>query len=177
MRAWALGIVAAALLVPAVASAAPGGEGTVTPSQVGSLRFGVATDEDVVAFAGEPDVVFDDPGYGGEIHKVLGYFCRTESGAPRCQTVYGIDAAGNRLVNFHTSSRRFRTRRGTRVGHQRRTAEKRERRKARGTCRGWSITIGGPRRSLAINVGTGPKGRRVQWLSVIGPGGGSYFSC
>jgi hypothetical protein len=76
--------------------------------------MGVATEADVVAFAGEPDETWnDDNPYTSEEAVVLGYHCARPG---HCQTAYGINRSTDTLANFSTRSKNFRTRCGTRVG-------------------------------------------------------------
>jgi hypothetical protein len=56
----------------------------------------------------------------------LGYHCRERDD---CRTEYEIDHDSDTLFGFTTDSKRFRTRRGTRVGDTRKRAERKERRK------------------------------------------------
>ena len=88
----------------------------------------MSTQADVRAFAGEPDIVEDDPSY--RFITRLGYHCRERDDWVDCRTEYEINRDADTLFGFATDSRRFRTRRGTRVGHTRRRAERNERRKA-----------------------------------------------
>jgi hypothetical protein len=111
---------------PAVADARyHGGSGIVGPMRVGDLNVGVSTEADVRAFAGNPDSIDKHPGIPG--HVVLRY---DGSGRDGGQTYYEIDRVADEFVGFDTFSKRFRTRRGTRVGDTRDRAEHRERHKA-----------------------------------------------
>jgi hypothetical protein len=112
--------------LPAVAGAARhGGSGIVGPTRVGDLKMGVSTEADVRAFAGNPDIIDDDSSY--EWIGRLGYNCRDRDD---CRTNYEINRDADTLFGFVTDSKRFRTRRGTRVGDTRKRAERKERRKA-----------------------------------------------
>lgn len=110
--------------LPAVAGAHHGGSGIVGPTRVGDLKMDVSTEADVRAFAGDPDIVDDDSSYAWI--RRLGYHCREDND---CQTFYEINIDADTLFGFATDSKRFRTRRGTRVGHTRKRAERNERRK------------------------------------------------
>lgn len=157
---------------PSGASAAPrGGDGVVSASKVGPLRIDSSTEADVLAFAGQPDERVIDTTANGS-NAVLGYFCRSRR---RCQTYYEVDLATSKLSHFRTASRRYRTPRGTRVGMRRRAAERRERRRAREDCFGYTIFKQQGRWSLI--VGFGFQGRRVTWLAADGPYRGPFFSC
>jgi len=154
-----------------LAHATSGGSGVVSAWQVGGLKIGVATEADVVAFAGAPDRTReDDNDYTGEEGVVLGYGC---SASGRCKTDYGINRSSDTLVNFATRSKSFRTFRGTRVGQSRKRAERREGRKARGSCIGYTITRTRDGRSMSVVVNN----RWVTQLTSTGPGGGPFFSC
>lgn len=111
--------------LPAVADAHHGGSGIVGPTRVGDLKMGVSTEADVRAFAGNPDIVDDH--YPYRWVRQLGYNCR---GRDDCRTDYQFDRDTDTLVGFATDSKRFRTRRGTRVGDTRERAVLNERRKA-----------------------------------------------
>jgi hypothetical protein len=128
--------------LPAVAGAHHGGSGIVGPTRVGDLKMDVSTEADVRAFAGEPDLVEDDPSY--KFLKRLGYHCREpdEYDWVDCRTNYELVRDSDTLSGFYTVSKRFRTRRGTRVGHTRKRAERNERRKAdHNLCGGGTRTI------------------------------------
>jgi hypothetical protein len=112
------------LALPAVAGAHHGGSGIVGPTRIGDLEMGVSTDADVRAFAGEPDIVEVSSSYTWITR--LGYHCGRRG---YCRTEYEIRHESDTLFGFATDSKRFRTRRGTRVGHTRRRAERNERRK------------------------------------------------
>lgn len=101
---------------------------------------------------------------------VLGYRCTRRY---VCETAYGINRSTNTFLNFTTRSRSFRTSRGTRVGHSRRGAQRREGRKVHGGCFGYTITKASGERFLSLVVNS----RWVTDLSSRGPGGGPYFSC
>jgi hypothetical protein len=117
---------AAVFAMPAVAGTPHGGSGIVGATRVGDLKMGVSSEADVRAFAGKPDVVIDH--YNGyEWVKRLGYNCRERDD---CRTDYQINSEDDTLFGFATYSKRFRTRRGTRVGDTRKRAERIERRKA-----------------------------------------------
>jgi hypothetical protein len=121
----------------AVAGAHHGGSGIVGPTRVGDLRMDVSTEADVRAFAGEPDLV-EVSGSADWILR-LGYHCRKRD---ICRTDYEIQREADTLFGFATDSKRFRTRRGTRVGHTRKRAERNERRKAdHNLCGGGTRTI------------------------------------
>ena len=94
----------------------------VGPTRVGDLTMDVSTEADVRAFAGKPDVVDDHSPY--RYIKRLGYNCRERDD---CRTEYEINRGTDRLIGFATYSKRFRTRRGTRVGDTREQAERNER--------------------------------------------------
>ena len=111
--------------LPAVAGAHHGGSGIVGATRVGDLKIDVSTEADVRAFAGTPDRVDDGAPYPWI--RRLGYHCRARYD---CRTEYEINRGNDTLFGFVTNSRRFRTRRGTRVGDTRRRAERKERRKA-----------------------------------------------
>jgi hypothetical protein len=116
---------AAVFALPAVASAHHGGSGTVGPTRVGDLKMDVSTQADVRAFAGEPDLV--EPSPANERITQLGYHCDERD---VCRTTYEVWTESDALAGFATVSKQFRTRRGTRVGHTRKRAERNERRKA-----------------------------------------------
>jgi hypothetical protein len=118
--------------VSVVADAHHGGSGIVGATRVGDLKVGVSTEADVRAFAGNPDVLAHDGWMERGIVR-LGYHCRKRDD---CRTEYQIDRNTDTVFGFATESRRFRTRRGTRVGDTRRRAERLERRKARYICDG-----------------------------------------
>jgi hypothetical protein len=82
----------------------------------------------VRAFAGEPDLVEVSP--SSERIVRLGYHCRERDDWVDCRTNYELYRESDTLSGFYTDSKRFRTRRGTRVGHTRKRAERNERRKA-----------------------------------------------
>ena len=113
--------------LPAATGAAQhGGSGIVGATRVGDLEMDVSTEADVRAFAGNPDRVEDR--YPYRWTKRLGYNnCRE---GYDCRIQYEIDRGTGRLIGFATSSKQFRTRRGTRVGDTRKRAERNERRKA-----------------------------------------------
>jgi hypothetical protein len=115
--------------LPAVAGAHHGGSGIVGPTRIGDLKMDVSTEADVRAFAGEPDLVEVSP--SSERILRLGYHCRErdEYDWVDCRTNYEL-YRDSTLSGFYTVSKRFRTRRGTRVGHTRKRAERNERRKA-----------------------------------------------
>jgi hypothetical protein len=164
---------AAMLAWPAAAPAHHGGSGVVATSRVGDLQLGVSTQADVVAFAGEPDQTWDvDSESTGGAVSVLGYHC-TES--DDCQTEYAVDRSTETLAAFSTRSKRFHTRRGTRVGHTRRRAERQERRKARSHCDGLATAIVRKRDDRFLDIVF--RERRVSELLVIGPGAGPYVEC
>ena len=74
-----------------------------------------------------------------QVDKRLGYNCRERDD---CRTIYEINRDTDTLFGFATDSKRFRTRRGTRVGHTRKRAERNERRKAdHNLCGGGTRTI------------------------------------
>ena len=116
---------AGVLALAAVAGAHHGGSGIVGATRVGDLKMGVSTEADVRAFAGNPDIVDDNPSY--RWIRRLGYNCRERDD---CRTDYQINRDTDTLFGFATDSKRFRTRRGTRVGDTRKRAERNERRKA-----------------------------------------------
>ena len=162
---------AVAVAAPASVQAAHGASGVVAQWKIAGLKIGVATEADVIETAGEPDrILNDDNDYTGARGVVLGHHC---SGRFTCQTAYGIDRAQDRLVNFSTRSKRFRTPAGTRVGHSRRRAKRQEGRRPRGGCNGWSITKRRGDRFLSVVVNA----RWVTDISSTGAGGGPYFSC
>ena len=105
----------------------------VTFSRVGSLRLGESTEADVVDIAGNPDDVDESEEFSG-LHRYFGYRC----GGQFCVTTY--DLLDGVLVGFASRSKSFSTSRGSRPGLRRRTAERRERRKARVGCAGLAIS-------------------------------------
>ena len=140
---------AASLGSATVAQAAgSGGSGVITrDGRIGPLRIGASTEGEVIAFAGEPakrDFVTDQD------VQVLTYKCGSG-----CKVTYFVDSVTGILDNFGTSSRKFRTERGTRVGWSQAAAEKSEHRKARtGSCvPGLEITHGKIVTTVLIDVG------------------------
>jgi len=128
---------AAGFAVPAVASAHHGGSGIVGPTRVGDLKMHMSSQADVRIFAGEPDLVELSP--GNERITQLGYHCDERD---VCRTTYEVWTESDELAGFATFSKKFRTRRGTRVGHTRKRAERNERRKAdHNLCGGGTRTI------------------------------------
>ena len=128
--------------LPAVAGAHHGGSGIVGPTRVGDLKMDLSTEADVRAFAGEPDLV-EVSGSSERIMR-LGYHCREpdEYDWVDCRINYEVYRESGTLLGFYTVSKRFRTRRGTRVGHTRKRAERNERRKAdHNLCGGGTRTI------------------------------------
>jgi hypothetical protein len=115
--------------LPAVAGAHHGGSGIVGPTRVGDLRMDLSTEADVRAFAGEPDLV-EVSGSSERIMR-LGYHCREpdEYDWVDCRINYEVTVSPAHF-RFYTVSKRFRTRRATRVGDTRKRAERNERRKA-----------------------------------------------
>lgn len=109
-----------------------GGGGIVTPSRIGPLAIDRSTRADVIRFAGAPAA---DHQYwarvpGAPFGEELAYRCGTG-----CRTEFFINSETRRLSNFVSSSRTYRTRRGTRPHDPKGTAERLERRKTTGGCR------------------------------------------
>jgi hypothetical protein len=111
--------------LPAVADAHHGGSGIVGTTRIGDLKMRVSTQADVRTFAGNPDIVKDEFPYEWVVS--WGYHCRERF---ECRTYYEFNRDTDRLLGFVTRSKRFRTRRGTRVGDTRKRAVRNERRKA-----------------------------------------------
>lgn len=128
----------------------------ITPGGgVGPLRIDRSTEAQVRAFAGKPERVatvvdyFD--GKRDRSTRYLSYECRR--GRLPCKTVYRILVATGRLISFSTSSSRFRTRAGTRVGMTPREAARLEGLPVR---RGCLIAIThGPPHHLTIAIENG----------------------
>jgi hypothetical protein len=153
----------------ATAVAAPhGGSGKLTlDGRVGPLTFDRSTESDVVAFAGQPEVMArgsfsgaNDPDY-----VVLGYGCqeRTALGLIRvdmfdyCRTAFYINTWTHRLVSFHSSSRRY-SMRGASPGMSTRTAERHIHSLAISGC-GQGFFLEGPPRRHASFFGEVDGGR------------------
>lgn len=105
-----------------------GGEGVVSASAVGPLRFGVASGVDENHFAGDPDRVFtaSAPGAwagfdGWDVVMISpgtildGFRCPGKIGKAPCMTIYAYDRR-YKLGGFYTDSSRFRTAHGSTVG-------------------------------------------------------------
>ena len=124
----------------------PGGSGLVTPGgRVGPLRLDASDRAAIVAFAGEPAAESSDTSPSGSAYDALGYDCsRTDSphGAARylvgansyCRTVFFINQSEVSLATFFTSSTRYRTVRGIRVGTATRRVERRLHRRVLAGC-------------------------------------------
>jgi hypothetical protein len=135
---------------------------------VGPLRIHLAGRDDVRAFAGRPDRIFDLSDLGKP--RVLWRY-RFRGGR---QTTYElVQVDGNwRFEGFFTSTRRFRTRRGTTVGMSWGEARRRERGAAyaHAGClppRLWYFKEGGFKLQLFLSAER-PQGR-VTGLQVPGP--------
>lgn len=108
--------------------------------RIGALRVDVSDRHDVVAFVGRPDaerrgrnnVASPD---GSTAYDALGYSCGGNAGrhalplvqpgrAPKCRTVFFVDAHSGRLGLFYTSQARYAERHGVHVGMATATAER-----------------------------------------------------
>jgi hypothetical protein len=117
----------ALLVVAAAVGAAGPSSRVVRPSgQIGPFRIDVTTERQLRAAVGKPDRVdIADPGGG----RMLVYRC-----GRGCTTVYSISDSTGKLSDFETSSRRFVTSHGSRVGMPAAEAARRERRKLLPGC-------------------------------------------
>ena len=138
--------VTASCVLSASAMAAPhGGSGKLTlDGRVGPLTFDRSTESDVVAFAGQPDATGRgntdatprDPdwlalGYGCQEHEARGsIYVNTFD---YCSTAFFINTWTQRLVGFHSSSRRY-SMRAASSGMSTRAAERHIHSLARGGC-------------------------------------------
>jgi hypothetical protein len=94
--------------------------------RVGSFRIDVTTKAQVLALEGKPDRVEKDffPPQTNPAGQTLYYRC-----GRGCETGYSINNTTGRLSDFETSSPRFVTERGSRVGMRAQEAARRERTK------------------------------------------------
>lgn len=114
---------------------------------VGQLTLGKSTEAQVIANLGAPEATGSGsfgapaaPHYNG-----LGYECSLArrrdlrspgtEGPPYCRTVYYVDGANGVLGGLWTTSTRYKTARGTRVGMAQHTASARERKPATRDCK------------------------------------------
>lgn len=134
------------------ASAHPGHATTVatrtvsSSGRIGVLQFGKSTQADVVATLGAPEAKGEGNFVGPNTpnYKGLGYECSAQQsgelrpvsneGPPYCGTVYYLDTATGVLGGFSTTSTRYATSHGTRVGTTEQSAASRERRPAIAGC-------------------------------------------
>ncbi len=130
---------------------------------VGSLRLGASTETQITSALGPPEATGygsfgapETPDYDG-----LGYECSpTEGrglrpagaeGPPYCHTIYYIDSANGVLGGLWTTSSRYETVRGTRVGMSEHTASTREQKHATVGCES-GITESGSRATIYLNI-------------------------
>lgn len=142
-----------------------GGKGTVTPAgRVGSLHMNRSTVDDVLKFAGVPDVLNDDLNSNAGItsnYTQIAYGCNA-SGS-NCQTEYDINQDTGALADFTTSSRRFATSRGSRVGMRTADAVHREHHRAQSGCFTGIFEQRGGITLLVEVIGGRPAGRGSIW--------------
>jgi hypothetical protein len=129
-RQTALGL---ACVVALAASAAGASSSPIVRAdgRVGSFRIDVTTEAQFRAAAGRPDRVerVFSPSRKAPAGRTLYYRC-----GPRCQTAYSINISTGRLSNFSTTSPRFMTARGSRVGLSAAVAARREGRRPVSGC-------------------------------------------
>ena len=117
-----------------------------TSGRIGALQLGSSTQANVVAALGAPEA----EGEGNFVspsapnYKGLGYECSAQqsgelspvgnNGPPYCRTVYYLDTATGVLGGLSTTSTRYATNHGTRVGTTEQSAASRERRPAIAGC-------------------------------------------
>ena len=113
----------------------------VTPSAVGRLHFGVATEADVRHEVGAPEATVHGS-FGVSTYaeyRALGYRCSNTKGTtgirigpygvdapPYCRTVYYINIATSTLAGFETTTTDYATAKGTKVGMSAAQAARRE---------------------------------------------------
>jgi hypothetical protein len=120
---------------------------TVSSSgRIGALQLGNSTQADIVATLGAPEAKGEGNFVGPSTpnFKGLGYECSAQQsgellpvsneGPPYCRTVYYLDTATGVLGGFSTTSTRYETSHGTRVGTTEQSAASRERRPAIAGC-------------------------------------------
>ena len=113
----------------------------VTPTQIGPLQLGVATEADVRAHLGTPEATsLGNFGVGLPNFRALGYNCSTvpmpggitlhpyESPlrGPYCRTIYYLNINTGTLAGFNTTTTQYTTARGTTVGMTMDGAQRRE---------------------------------------------------
>jgi hypothetical protein len=116
-----------------------------TSGRIGALQLGSSTQANVVAALGAPEAEGEGNFVGPSTpnYKGLGYECSAQQSAelgpvgnegPPCRTVYYLDTATGVLGGLSTTSTRYATSHGTRVGTTEQRAASRERRPAIAGC-------------------------------------------
>jgi hypothetical protein len=108
-----------------VATAAGGASGPIARAdgRIGSFRIDVTTEAQLRSVAGRPDRVENQffPPKKTPVGRTLYYRC-----GPGCETAYSINNSTGRLSDYGSSSPRFATERGSRVGMSAAQAARRE---------------------------------------------------
>jgi hypothetical protein len=139
--------------------------------EIGPLHVAQSDRAEVIAFAGKPDAesrgrYFKEPPFDALGYECAGNQATTQRGAPKCRTVFYLDARTRRLALLYTKDPRYQFR-GSHAGMTTVSAQRKLHRRAGFGC-GSSIRFYTKRAFLVLMLGGGKSliGKRVAYVVV-----------